>query len=75
MTQTICVSSQKGGVGKTTTTANLAAAWAADGHRVLAVDLDPQFALTRAFGTAPSKAPATLVDVMAGHAEVPDARI
>lgn len=75
MTQTICVSSQKGGVGKTTTTANLAAAWAADGHRVLAVDLDPQFALTRAFGTAPSQAPATLVDVMAGHAEVPDARI
>lgn len=75
MTQTIAVSSQKGGVGKTTTAANLAAAWAAAGRRVLAVDLDPQFALTRAFGLAPSQAPATLVDVLTGDVDVPDAQV
>ncbi len=46
--QVIAVANQKGGVAKTTTVASLAAAWAAMGHRVLAIDLDPQTSLTAA---------------------------
>ena len=70
MARTFAVSSQKGGVGKTTTAANLAAVWSEAGVRVLAVDFDPQFALTRSLGWAPSDAPATAVDVIAGHSEL-----
>jgi len=51
--RTIAVLNQKGGVGKTTTVANTAAALAAAGSRVVAIDLDPQAHLTIHFGVEP----------------------
>jgi chromosome partitioning protein len=46
----IAVANQKGGVGKTATTANLGTALARLGHRILIVDMDPQGNLTASFG-------------------------
>jgi chromosome partitioning protein len=50
MASIIAVSNQKGGVGKTTTAANLGAALFRMGNKVLLVDMDPQANLTSAFG-------------------------
>jgi chromosome partitioning protein len=51
--RTIAVLNQKGGVGKTTTVANVAAALAAAGQKVVAIDLDPQAHLTIHLGVEP----------------------
>lgn len=71
--RTLAVLNQKGGVGKTTTTANLGAAAAALGRRVLAIDLDPQANLTAHLGVDPREPGRTIYDVLRGACGVADA--
>lgn len=60
----IAFANEKGGVGKTTTTANFAAVAAASGLRVLAIDMDPQANLTVSMGYAPETVEKTVSDLI-----------
>jgi chromosome partitioning protein len=62
--EVIAFANQKGGVAKTTTTLNLAVAFAESGHRVLCIDLDPQGNLTMSQGVDPDKVEKSLYDVL-----------
>jgi chromosome partitioning protein len=69
----IAVANQKGGVGKTTTTVNLAASLAAAEQKTLIVDGDPQGNATSGVGIQGADLKTTLYDVLIGEARIEDA--
>jgi chromosome partitioning protein len=75
MARIFCIANQKGGVGKTTTTVNLAAGLAKVGQRVLMVDLDPQGNATMGSGVDKRQLALTIYDVLLESASVAEARV
>ena len=72
--QTFCVANQKGGVGKTTTTVNLAAGLAQVGQRVLIIDLDPQGNATMGSGIDKRALELSVYDVLLESSTIAEAR-
>ena len=75
MAKIFCVANQKGGVGKTTTTVNLAAGLASVGQRVLMVDLDPQGNATMGSGVDKRQLALSVYDVLLESASIVEARV
>lgn len=69
MPKTYAFCNQKGGVGKTTTAVNLAAAVALRGYKTLLIDLDPQGNSTSGFGVDRTSLDKTIYDVVIGEAK------
>ena len=75
MAKIFCVANQKGGVGKTTTTVNLAAGLASVGQRVLMVDLDPQGNATMGSGVDKRQLALSVYEVLLESASIVEARV
>ncbi|HWA13945.1 MAG TPA: ParA family protein [Burkholderiales bacterium] len=75
MTRVLAITNQKGGVGKTTTTINLAASLVMAGRRVLLVDLDPQGNATMGSGIDKRSLRTTVYEVLLGSAPITAARV
>jgi chromosome partitioning protein len=75
MTRILAVANQKGGVGKTTTSINLAASLTLAGRRVLLIDLDPQGNATMGSGVDKRSAKVSIYDVLLGSSTIAEARL
>lgn len=75
MKKILAITNQKGGVGKTTTSVNLAASLAAARQRVLLIDLDPQGNATMGSGVDKRTLQRTVYHVLLGEADIREARV